>query len=89
MLICGQTILKSKLTGTAYLAYWLACFGLTGLAIVIAFLDARALQRRVRDEHRDLLEGTLKRIETDTKGKKPKSDPLRQRDSAARGRRPK
>ena len=74
MLICGQTILKSKLTGAAYLVYWLACFGLTGLAIVIAFLDARALQRRVRDEHRDLLEGTLKRIETDTKDKKPKSE---------------
>jgi|SRR5436190_19150435 len=72
MLICGQTVLKSKLAGAVYLVYWLVCFALTGLAILVAFLDVRALQRSLRKEHRDLLEGTLKRIETDAKAQRPK-----------------
>jgi len=74
MLICGQTFLKSRLAGVAYLVYWLVCFGLTGLAIIAAFLDVRALQRRIREEHRDLLDSTLKRIEAEAKGQRPKSE---------------
>ena len=74
MLICGQTLLKDRLSGGAYLIYWLICFGFTGLAIIAAFLDVRALQRRIREEHRELLEATLKRIETEAKGAM-KSDP--------------
>src|SRR6266705_104111 len=72
MLVCGQTVLKNKLAGAPYLVYWLICFVLTGLAIVVAFLDVRALQRRVRDEHRDLLQRTLNRIETEARSKKSK-----------------
>jgi len=72
MLICGETVLKTKLAATAYLVYWLICFLLTVIAIVVAFLDLRALQQRVRDEHRNLFETTLDRIETDVQTKKPK-----------------
>ena len=72
MLICGETLLKSSLAGTAYLIYWLICFGLTAIAIVVAFLDLRALQQRIRDEHRTLFETTLDEIETDAQTKKPK-----------------
>jgi membrane protein implicated in regulation of membrane protease activity len=76
MLICGETALRKKLAGVAFLLYWLVCFALTGLAVVIAFLDARALQRRTRQEHRDLLETTLKEIEdkarTRRRGRRPK-----------------
>ena len=69
MLICGQTVLKAKLQGLAFLLYWLACFALTGLAVLIALLDVRALQRRIRQEHRDLFATTLTEIESQAKAK--------------------
>jgi membrane protein implicated in regulation of membrane protease activity len=67
MLICGETVLKEKLGNLTFILYWLACFGFTGLAIVVAFLDARALSHRTRQEQRDLFEATLKEIERKTK----------------------
>src|SRR5580765_2477547 len=73
MLICGETVLKTTLAGGAYLIYWLICFVLTGLAIVVAFMDFRALQHRIRNEHRDLIEGTIERIQSEARNKKPKS----------------
>ena len=69
MLICGQTVLKGRLGALAFIVYWLFCFGLTGLAILIALLDARALQRRTRREQRDLFESTLKEIEAEARNK--------------------
>jgi membrane protein implicated in regulation of membrane protease activity len=74
MLISGETVLKGKLAGLAFIFYWLACFGLTGLAILIAILDARALQRRTRQEQHDLFETTLKQIETEAKAKPRRPD---------------
>src|ERR1043166_5697766 len=68
----GETALKGRLGEIAFLAYWLVCLALTGLAIFIAFLDVRALQRRTRQEHRDLLDSTLKEIETDARRRKSK-----------------
>jgi hypothetical protein len=64
MLICGETVLKGKLGDLMFIAYWLVCLALTGLAILVAFLDARALQRRTRQEQRDLFETTLKEIQS-------------------------
>jgi hypothetical protein len=69
MLICGQTVLLGRLGAVAFVAYWLLCFVLTGLAVLVAFLDARALQRRTRQEQRDLFAATLKDIETEAKTK--------------------
>jgi hypothetical protein len=69
LLICGETVLKGRLRDVAFILYWLVCFVLTGIAIVVAFLDVRTLQHRVRQEHRDLLETTLKKIETDARSK--------------------
>jgi len=69
MLIGGETVLKGRLGNLAFIFYWLICLGLTGLAILIAFLDARALQRRTRQEQRELFETTLKEIETEAKAK--------------------
>jgi len=42
---------------------------LTTLAIIIAFLDVRALQRRIHQEQRELLDTTLKKIECEAKNK--------------------
>jgi len=64
MLAGGETVLKGKLRDLTFLLYWLTCFAFTGLAILIAFLDARALQRRSRQEQRDLFEATWKEIES-------------------------
>jgi membrane protein implicated in regulation of membrane protease activity len=64
MLICGETVLKGKLADLTFIAYWLVCLALTGLAIVVAFLDARALRRRTLQEQRDLFKTTLKEIQS-------------------------
>jgi hypothetical protein len=71
MLIAGQTILKSRLKDLGFLLYWLACFFLTGGAILVAYLDAVALQRRSRREARELLESTLDKIQKDATKKPP------------------
>ena len=65
MLIGGETLLKTRLVDLGFLVYWLVCFGFTGLAILAAFLDAQAVRRRIREDHRKLLETTLQKIETD------------------------
>jgi hypothetical protein len=80
MLISGETVLKGRLGNLAFIFYWLICFGFTGLAILIAFLDARALQRRTRQEQRELFETTLREIETEAKAKPGRAD-RRQRKS--------
>ena len=72
MLIAGQTFLGDRLKGATYLLYWLVCFALTFCAIITAFLDIRALQRHVHEEQRGLLEGTIKKIETEAKSRKSK-----------------
>ena len=74
MLIGGETVLKGRLGNLAFILYWLVCFGLTGLAILIAFLDVRALQRRTRQEQHELFETTLKEIETEAKAKPGRPD---------------
>lgn len=69
MLICGETVLKGKLGALMFIAYWLVCLALTGLAILVAFLDARALQRRIRQEQHDLFNTTLKEIQSQARTK--------------------
>ena len=71
MVILGLTALKNTLDGLGFLVYWLICLALTGLAILMAFLDVRALQRRTRQEQRDLLDSTLKKIEADARKRRP------------------
>jgi hypothetical protein len=74
LLISGETFLKGKMGNLTFIIYWLVCFTLTGLALLIAILDARALQRRVRQEQHDLFDSTLKQIETEAKTKRRQSD---------------
>ena len=65
MLVMGQTVLNSRLRDVTFLVYWLVCFILTGLAIVVAYLDLRSLHDRSRPEARELIQNTLGRIETE------------------------
>jgi len=69
MLILGETMLKGKMGDAAFLLYWLVCFVLTGLAIVVAFRDVKAVQNEVRSEQRTLLESTLKDIELEARNR--------------------
>jgi len=70
MLIAGETVLHGQLENVNFVLYWLLCLILTTAAIIIAFLDARALRRQTREEARDLLQSTLKEIETEAKARR-------------------
>ena len=71
MVVLGQTILKPRLDGLAFLAYWFICFLFTIAAIFIALLDLRAVRRQTRDETRELLEKTFGEAESDSQDKSP------------------
>ena len=62
MLVLGQTVLKSYLDGATFIFFWLACFLLTGLTIVTALIDARAVRQSAREQQHDLLQDTLEKI---------------------------
>jgi membrane protein implicated in regulation of membrane protease activity len=74
MLICGETLLQEKLGDLGFLLYWLTCLVFTGLAILVALADARALQRQTRKEQRDLFESTLTEIEKQARAKPSRSN---------------
>lgn len=59
LLIWGQTLLKPYLEGALFILYWLACFALTGLALLVALLDIRATRKRTEAAHRDLFNDTF------------------------------
>ena len=73
MLIIGETTLKGKMGDFAFLGYWLVCFVLTGIAIVVAFRDVKAVQNEVRSEQRTLLESTLKDIESEARNRRDRT----------------
>jgi hypothetical protein len=73
MLILGETVLKRKMSDVAFVLYWLVCFVLTGVAIVVAFRDVKAVQNEVRSEQRTLLESTLKDIESEARNREKRA----------------
>jgi hypothetical protein len=68
-LVWGQTVLRDRLAGVAFLAYWGTCFIFTFAAIVTALLDMRATRKRARDEHNDLVKRTFEEIEQESQDK--------------------
>jgi hypothetical protein len=62
MLIWGQTILRPYLHGGVFVVYWLVCLVLTGLAMVVALLDARATRLRVRSQQQELLRRAIEDV---------------------------
>jgi hypothetical protein len=69
MVLCGETVLRDRLGPLVTLMYWLVCLILTGLAVMIALLDVRALGRRTRQEQRALFEATLRKIQSEVETK--------------------
>lgn len=63
MLIAGETVLKSRLSGVPMLCYWLGCFVFTAIAAGAAVIDAARVGIESRDAQKSLIEETLKEIE--------------------------
>ncbi len=73
MLAAGETTPGKRLDGIWFILYWLWCFVLAALALLMAILDAGALRREARSEQRKLLEHALDVIETNA-GQKSKAN---------------
>src|SRR5215469_5895572 len=69
MLVAGGTVLNGRLVGLAFLLYWGACLALTVVAILIAFIDMRAVQYQLRQEKHDLIQSTIENIQKDAQTK--------------------
>jgi len=75
LLVAGDTVLKGRMGPVGFLIYWLVCFGLTGVAVVVAMLDYRAVRFRMREENRRLLDSTLRQIESDAQARPQRQKP--------------
>ena len=82
LLVAGDTVLKGRLGTFGFLAYWLVCLALTGVAILVAMIDFRAERNRIRNEQVRLFESTLKQIQADAE-ERPKSEGRRPEKSKA------
>lgn len=79
MLIAGQTVLKHVLDKIPYLLYWLACFLFTGLAVLLSFRDVAGVQRRAREQQRELLDETIREIVREKKARSEKGETNRKK----------
>ena len=70
MLIAGETVLKSRLSGVPMLCYWLGCFVFTAIAAGAAVIDAARVGIESRDAQKSLIEETLKEIENEKRSGK-------------------
>ncbi len=66
LLVWGQTVLKTILLERPilFLIYWLACFACTGLAVLIALIDALVLHKRSRAEQREIFKRSFPKSES-------------------------
>ena len=71
MLVAGLTLLEPRLKGVDFVVYWLGCFAFTGLAAVMALWDACVVRRQSRREQQRLIEETLAREGSSSRGSKP------------------
>jgi hypothetical protein len=62
MLLLGETVFRSSLSKIPFIIYWMVCFVITGMAILFSFLDVVGVQRRAREQQRELLEKTIEEI---------------------------
>ena len=70
MLIAGQTILENRLNPLAMFVYWSTCFVLTGIAAVVALMDASRVRAEQREAQRTLIENTLHEIEREKRSRR-------------------
>ncbi|MFM1769059.1 MAG: hypothetical protein RJA22_1588 [Verrucomicrobiota bacterium] len=75
LLVAGQTLLRPHLQGLGFAFYWLACFGFTSAALLIALVDLRAVRRRLLEEHRAQQAELLRRTFADLPPTPPSPPP--------------
>ena len=75
MLIAGLTVLSGRLGPLEFSLYWLGCLLATGLAIVAAFRELRALQRQSLEEQHRLFQATLEQIAREARTKAQHGQP--------------
>jgi len=80
MLVLGETVLRTSLNKIPFLIYWMACFVCTTMAILFSFLDAAGVQRKARQQQRELMEQTILEIarQKEAKNRPPAPDSDRQ-----------
>ena len=70
LLVLGETVLKHRLGGPkAFLGYWLACFLLTFVAMIMALRELGSVRRLGREDQRDLLEKVLEDVQTEARSR--------------------
>ena len=79
LLLAGATVFSGRLTGMGFLLYWGACLALTVVAILIAFIDMRAVQYELRQEKQELIQNTIENIQKDARAKVKAVNGKRQR----------
>ncbi len=65
MLVAGETVLEGRLSPIAFLSYWSTCFLVTALAATASLLEVAWVRTESRHEQRDLLEETLRKLESE------------------------
>ena len=63
MLLWGQTLLKTRLSGETFIIYWTLCFLFAGLAIIFSLVESMKVRREYRRQQRELIEKTVREIE--------------------------
>ncbi len=76
LLVWGQTVLRDRLAGVAFLIYWGLCFLCTMAAIVTALLDLRATRRAAQKDQEKLMERTLEEAGNEAERDRKSSDEL-------------
>jgi uncharacterized membrane protein YdcZ (DUF606 family) len=74
MLILGQTAFKARLQQRAFIYYWLTCTLFTGVTLLIALLDMRAVRRRSQQEQSELVKNVLREIREPKDGQSGNSE---------------
>ena len=63
MLLGGQTVFDSYLTGLGFLLYWLVCFFFTIASIGVAILDLRTLNRQSHSLREQIIDESFSDLE--------------------------
>lgn len=63
MLVWGQTVLASRLTGKTFIIYWTLCFLVTSMALMFALWETRRLRLKLQEEEKALFQEMMRQIE--------------------------
>src|SRR5262245_9052694 len=83
MLLLGELVLKSWFSPAVMLMWWLGCFALAAIAMIIAVAVASAVARRSLEARRELITKTVTEIETDLKSRSSQKENEKSPDKGA------